>query len=478
MAGYNRPYNLMSDPYFAHGVSSLMKAFAPPSPQDVYAGAKAQETKAKIGQVAELFDLAKSPQFDRERFDRMGVASGSYAPSQSFYSVDQGNSTLRDNNAADNRRALMQTGMQQAGELERTLLSPVAAGATRFVPKSIASAFALPEMQVGAISAGQGETVFAPNGQTYSGAPKPLTEAEAKGEIIAGLSPAERRALALGSTPIEPVVGPDGAPINKWRADAIGDRPYDKPTGQPQTTNYRTTDGATGTAVYDPILGWKDTQTGAALPQGASTYDLKAQGSISDIGLGATTANQTEANRLAATIDSTDMMLTQYESILRANPGIAGAPGGIRALAQDLVSSTGELAAAFGDTSPNAAVSLNDIQTAARAISANRDPNIQISRSLLMSIAYADAQLNNPSGEVSRQAFERSMEKLAGGMLANNQSALEGVQGMRMMIDAKRKQVDSLRNPSGGLAAPAAPAAPTVQTLNTPAGTVTIREIQ
>jgi hypothetical protein len=443
---------MMHDPYFAQGVSSLMKAFAPPSAQEVYAGAKAQETKAKLGQMAEMFDLAKSPSFDQSRFDRLGVAGGVFTPSQSYYAVDRSNDTSRANNLADNQRALVQTGMQQEGETTRSLLTPVSAGATRFVPKSIASAFALPEMQMGAVNAGQGDTVYAPNGAVYRGAAKPLSEAEAKGQIIAGLSPAERRALALGSTPVEPVVGADGAPQLTWRADSIGKRPYDKPSGQPQTSNYRTPDGTTGTAVYDPILGWKDTQTGAALPQGVSTYDLKAQGSVSDIGVGPTTANQTEANRLGATIDSTSMLLDQYEKLLKTNPGVAGAPGGIRGMAQDLASSAGELAAAFGNAAPGAAVTLNDIQNLARQVSANRDPAIQLSRSFVMSLAYADAQLNNPTGEVSRQAFERSLEKIQGGMLANNQSALEGVQGMRIMLDAKRQQVQSLRRPNGGVA--------------------------
>ena len=62
-------------------------------------------------------------------------------------------------------------------------------------------------------------------------------------------------------------------------------------------------------------------------------------------------------------------------------------------------------------------------------------------------LAYQFAQLQNPSGEVSRQAYERSLDAITGGTFANNASALAGVTGFREMLGSKRIQVDRLRNP-------------------------------
>ncbi|MBI2240288.1 MAG: hypothetical protein HYU59_05730 [Magnetospirillum gryphiswaldense] len=450
MPDFRRPYNLTEDPHFAQGINTLAKMFAPPSAQEVYAGAKAQETRQKVGMLADLYKLAKDPDFDQSRFDRVGAASGQWTPNQGYYAVDQHNATSRANNTADNARALEQTDREQFGQTERTLLGPVSAGATRFVPPSIAGMYGLPEQQVGVISASQGEKVVTPDGRTVMGAPKPLTKSEVEGRILAGLPDDIKRAVAIGGTPVESVVGPDNKPVIKFRADAVDMQPYDKPSGSPNTTNYRSPDGKTGTAVYDPILGWKDTQTGAALPQGAQTFDLKAQGTLAEVGLAPTTANNTSANNQAAEVTRMLNMLDTYEGLIDQNPGVVGLPGAIRGAAQNAVAAGTDFARAFGDKAPEVNETLMSIKTGLQGVAPEYfDQSIPEAQFLQGALAYGLARTENPSGEVSRQAFERAMERVqGGGMLANNQSTKAQIGAFRKVLQTQLQGIDVLRDPS------------------------------
>jgi len=449
MPDFKRPYSLTEDPYFAQGVGALAKMFAPLSPQEVYAGAKAKETQQKVGMLADLYKLAQDPNFDQQRFDRVGAASGQWAPSQGYYAIDQHNATSRANNSADNARALEQTDREQFGQTERALLHPVAAGATRFVPSSIASMYEIPEQQVGVVSASQGEKVVTPDGRTIMGAPKPLTKSEVEGRILSGLPDDIKRAVAIGGTPVESVVGQDGKPVIQFRSNAVGMQPYDKPHGTPQTTNYRAPDGKSGTAVYDPIVGWKDTQTGASLPQGSQTFDLKAQGTLAEVGLAPTTANNTSANNQAAEVTRMLNMLDTYENLIDKNPGIVGLPGAIRGAAQNAVAAGTDFARAFGDQAPEVNQALMSIKNGLQGVAPEYfDPAIPEAQFLQGALAYGLARTENPSGEVSRQAFERSLERVqGGGMLANNQSTKAQIGAFRKVLQTQLQGIDVLRDP-------------------------------
>lgn len=184
---------------------------------------------------------------------------------------------------------------------------------------------------------------------------------------------------------------------------------------------------------------------------------------------------------MAANLDALDADLAAYEQLLRNNPGVAGLPGDIRGTAQNAISSVQELSAAFGDIAPNAAMSLEQVQGALSTIAPNRDPNIQKAKQMQANLAYRVAQMNNPSGEVSRQAFERSYEAISGGFFANNQSALEGVLALKDQSARNRIQVNGLRNPQAptdpmGPPAPATPAA--AETWERDPATGALRKVQ
>lgn len=156
----NRVYN---DPALGAAFSNLAQMFAPPSGADLSGYAAAAAAKEKAARLSELFNYAKDPNFDQARFDRMNVAGGNYAPSQSYYSVDLGDATTRrgqDVVAATSRANNANT---VQGSVLGQLYGPLNPGQVRpAVPADVASLVGMPAITEAA------------------GTPKPLSETEWK----------------------------------------------------------------------------------------------------------------------------------------------------------------------------------------------------------------------------------------------------------------------------------------------------------
>ncbi|MER8515552.1 hypothetical protein NKH47_21700 [Mesorhizobium sp. M1060] len=218
MATKNSPY--FNSPQFAQAASNIASLFEPPSGADAAGWATANAKKAEASRIQQLFDYRNDPNFDQQNFDRGNIAVGNYAPTSSFYAQDQNDATKRRgdditaatsraNNADDNTRALETNRLSELGNL--------------FVPLS-----------EGQVRPGIGADIASQFGVTHDlpaaqGREKPLTETEFNARTLAGMSPEMQQAAAFGSTPIEPVVTPDG-PRNVTRPNALGQVPYDKPT--------------------------------------------------------------------------------------------------------------------------------------------------------------------------------------------------------------------------------------------------------
>lgn len=522
MAGpYERGYN---DPAIAKSFDNLANMFAPPTPAQVYAGAKAQEARQKIEGIAAMYGLAQSADMSPEgktRFDRYNAATGSGNIATGYYGVDQDNlskhyntdtvaTTARrgqDIESGDRRYSVDQTGVRDKYKVDtestdnryktdvgaRTDLSkmygqPVPKDAVAFTDPGAAKILGVdPGMRSGIVAAQPGEKNFVPGptgapggGPVLEGNPKPKTEAEVKGGIIAGLSPEEQRAVGFGTTPLE-TSKDTGKPISRPDALATGTPVVDR-THAAQVFNYRTGDGKIGTARLDPATNAPvDSVTGQPLPQGSI---LQAPSGVQNQnGLGPTTANTTAANQKSAQLDVMDQTLNAYEHLVRNNPGVVGIPGAVRGAAQNAVSVVDEFAGSFGNIDPNVKVTADQVKAIAGHITQGRDPAIQQARVLEADLAYKLAQAQNPTGEVSRQAFERALDVVAGGTLRNNQTAIESIGALREMVKRERSGVASLRAPGGAApgAAPQqgtapAPAGPKVY--DTPAGKVTVTPVQ
>lgn len=427
------------------------------------------------------------------------TAYGAPGTLSNFYATDSDNATKLQMNEADNTRALQQTGVEQSGALDREKLKPLVAGEgqTLYLSPEAQSVFGQPDMVRGNISLQPGETNVLPYGGRLEGQAKPPTTDEVTAAILGRQDQATQNAYVQRDIPTEQVQTPNGPQIVR-RSDAVGQTPV-PPVGQKlETQNYIDANGGRGTAYFDQgARSWVDTVTKQPVAP-TSTFSGSLTGADAASFGGATTANMTAATNLDASANAMSAAVKEYRTLLQNNPGIAGAPGSVRALGQDLAQVMTELSSAWGDQAPQAAVTLNEITGMVNKYAGNYDPNIQHARLLEAELAYRWAQMQNPSGEVSRQAYQRAGEALRGGILPNNLSALAGLDSLQGFIDRAHQQAADQRNPNRNQAPTAAaaavqatpsPAAPTPaapggvdpmapRVLQTPAGAVTIQRIQ
>lgn len=480
-----RRNNYYADPALAKSFDNLSSLFAAPTGADVYGYTHAAAEKAKAGRLADLYRLAQDPNTPQSTIDRIGVASGAYNPNQSYYSVDQNNATSIHNQDTTNTTTIKKTQMDNDASLARQYAQPVHVGQneTVYMPTQTAAATGLPGMFGGQISLSPGEKVIKPGGDVVQGNSKPLTDAETRGAILGKLPENEQRVAALGSVPTEIVKGADGQPTNVFRPDAVGKTPVmdDSKTPKPTVANYKLADqqgkpGLAGTAILDPVGGfWKDSQTGEKLPAGAVTYTAALQGDKAGTGLGPTTANTTSANTRAAEVTRALDVLDLYEGLIKNKPGVVGIPGLIRGTAQDAVATARDVANSFGKTVPQIQDATNELSKGLKGVAPEMfDPSIPEADFYKGTLAYALARTENPSGEVSRQAYDRAHQRIAGGVLSNPDSILAATGAFRKTLQTELNAIGTLRDPStartniapAGAAAPgatpAAPATPSV----------------
>lgn len=283
-----------SDPALAESFDNLAKAFAPASGSDAAGFANAKATREKAERLADLYNYARNPSYNQETADRLGVAAGNYAPTSSYYAVDENNESTRRNADVTAASATNVANINNAGALARQFAQPVLVNGdqTAFLPTQTVAATGLPAMFRGNITTNPGQMVTTPTGDVIAGAAKPLTQDELKAKILGTLPASEQRAVVMAPADVAAVAGKDGEPTNVFKADSVGKTPYEKDTRQPQLGNYKAPDGKVGTATFSKDTNkWVDTQTGAELPAGSQivaspatqvNIDTKAPSKIED----------------------------------------------------------------------------------------------------------------------------------------------------------------------------------------------------
>ncbi|MGX5775440.1 hypothetical protein [Methylorubrum zatmanii] len=440
------------------GFSSLAQAFAPPSAQELLAGAKIRETNQKVQQIADLYAMAGGSDVDQARLDRLAGIAGAYSPNQSLTAVGMNNATTLRANAADNERALTQTRLQQRGELDRAMLAPVAAGGTRFVPGSIASAYGVPETQTGVVSLNPGDRAVLPDGRTLDGAAKPMSEDQLRASILAGLPENERRAWGLGSTPVETVQSP-GGPRIAFRADAVGQAPAQE-AGKQDLRNYQTPDGRSGTARFDNGRGWVDTQSGAVLPAGAQTYTSQLQGGKDETGLGTSTRNNIEGQ--LTDLANLESVVNQFDSLIQRDPAAIGTTGRVLGFGQDLAATAQEVTGLLSPQMQSVVKEYERGRIDPEAYARNFNPNIPQAQLLENLLVAQLAKVNDPNGRLSNQQMDETRKALGGGgWFQNAQRTRAALDGIRQQIAAKRGMYQGVAPQAAAIGPGGAPAAPT-----------------
>lgn len=425
--------NRYNDPALGAAFSNIASIFAPPSAQDLAGYATANAKREEAARLSALWDDPTNP-LASSRAALLGIQGYGQTPDGFRYGVDTTAATARRGQdvsaATDLERARIQGQFGLAGQF----MTPLAPGQVQpGLPGSVAGAFGVPEMP------------------RVEGLPKPLNESEQKAaerqRLIAGgqFTPDMQLEELLGGQAPVKTLDPAGKPIysTPGAAARLGLPAYvaEGSPPAPDVQNYRAPDGSAGTAVYTPDQGFVDTQTGRPLPPGSQTFKAATTGAA-DQALG-TNANVTLGQRTVALADYADQRAGQYEKFLATNPGVAGLPGVITGFAQDLQAGIRELAATYGDTGVPLEVvtSLTDRVTQGNSY----NPAIREALNRAAELAYIQAQLGDPGGEVNVKEWERLYGQFIGN-LGGNAAVAGPLRAFREQAAARRIYGQNLMN--------------------------------
>lgn len=423
-----------NNPQFAQAASNLAQLFAPPSASELASYANAKATREEAERRAEQFNYAKDPNYSRDFADRLNYAINGNA-NNTFYKLDQADATTRYGYDVGSRTELEKQRLANEGELQKLYATPITVGenATVYVPGATAHAVGLPQALSGQVSADLGEVIFRPDGTTLRGDKKPLNESEWQALQNASLRQSGQLTdqmlvdRIMGErAPVE-AVGKDGKPVYmspgaaiRTEAEAFVNR-----GAEARPVNYQSPDGKRGTATTGANGQLTDTQTGQPIPAGSVTFGTNIQGSEADTGM-STKTNQTRSVQIRGNVTNMNGLVNEIESLVASNPAVTGMAGDILSFVQDAKQVVNEFGQKLGND-PSMPVTPQQASALMEQVLPSTGPYNPVYRkaaALVFELAYANAKLNNPGGEVSRYALERELEQLGQGLVGNDKALM------------------------------------------------------
>lgn len=451
-----RSNSFYNNPEIGQAFAGIAQAFAPPGGGEVLAYTKAAAERAKEQRLAEYYNYAKDPNYNREQADRTGVALNLFNPAQSFYAVDRSNDTSRFNNAADNTRALDVAGMNNRNALTLEVMKPLGKDQFQQLPPKIADMFGVPQERRGIVEVGTGQTATLPGGEVIEGRTAAPTVDNVKAAILGRMAPNLQEAATFGNTPLQTVQG-EGGPKLVTSLDAIGQAPVVDSGGKAQLKNYRTSDGRTGTARFDDGKGWVDTQSGAIIPAGSTTFDAALQGSRDETGLG-----QGNVNKVGMQILNSELAenaLKDYRALITATPGALGALGNARRTLQDVMATGDELSRVMTGNDQRIRQLVKEGRFTQEVLDrfGNFDPNLPAVQAGRQRAVAALAAAQGTDGQVSNRDIDRVEQQIGGGgfftgdkdALARVDATIQGLRGQRETLTRANPTAGS-NFPGGG----------------------------
>ncbi|QDC01720.1 hypothetical protein [Mesorhizobium sp. 8] len=330
-----------NNPAFGRAYDTIAAMLAPPSGAEAAGWATASARQADTNRRGQVFDYATDPNFDQERFDRMGTGAGLWTPSQGYYAVDKDDATkrygfdtqaatLRANNAADNARALAMNRLDNQRSAITDLFKPLDPGQVR--PE------VTPEFM---------DALHLPAAPAVAGAPKPLSETEWRAsqnqrlldggqltdqDLLDAITGDKTPVKAIDPNTHQPAFMSPGAAVRQ------GAQPYEAASAE-RVDNYLAL-GPNGEEVRFPgIVGPDgrivDANTGRVVPNvvrkegtgGGMSFEADGQGGVrfTTGGAGNTVSQQTnlQGQRDAATQSARELQ-TLFDNIAASDVGVAG----------------------------------------------------------------------------------------------------------------------------------------------------------
>ncbi len=430
-----------NDPGFAAAMSNLASAFAPPSPEEYLLAEQVKGERTTNAALTDLYGMAGgNPDI------LGGIVAGGWTPNQGFEAMRGGLANERYATDVGAATELQKQRIATLGNMGSTVLGY--GEAMPGLPEDVAAAIGLPE--------------FAPQSGAALGAPAPYkSKAEVEGDILAGLSPDEQRAILGSGVDTVMVDTPDG-PVFSDPLSAFGQNAYVNPgsTAAPEPVMLIGPNGERVSGFALPTGGYALGDGKTPAPADFVAYKMpQIQGTADEVG--GTGSNKTEYNRTQAITTESDMLIDSLVAEVQGQAGAVGIAGTLQNLQQNVGQVLAELNAAYGDAD---GLVTPDMMSGMLQTDGNHDPTFARLRSGMLQLAYLNAQRDNPSGEVSRFALERQLEALSQGMLANDKSFLAALAMNKEANARKRAAAEKLIGnevtpPGAPAPATAAPAA-------------------
>jgi len=448
---------MQRDPNLAKAFDNLAGLFAPPSGSDFLASAKMQSERADAARRDWLFNNSADPTASA-RSSLLGIQNYGQTPS----GFNKSDATVRFTNAADNTRMLQTNEADNRARVAVKALDPIAENQFRLGFPSVANMYAMPELAQSArgnISAKPGEIITTPENEVFRGAPQALSVDQAKAAAL-------ERARAAGQVTDQQIVDLLTPNTIETTDPTTGKRVITTPGRAAREERSPAQNRTVARTLTDsqgrPINVFTD-GTAADLagnpvdPNTAVFAPAQPQGSNEQVGKG-TTQNRSRAQAIRGTVANADRLMADIDQTIRANPASAGVAANIVSFGQDVGQVFKEFGERFGN--PNTPVSFGDLQAlAARVSPGDYNPVYRRVRAQLLELAYTNARLNNPSGEVSRYSLEREIEALGLGSVGNDQAVLAVLDASRGRLRRSLVEADVLEGTAS---------APTADSLYTP----------
>jgi hypothetical protein len=437
MATRRNPYH---DPSIREGLNNLAGLFAPPSGQEMAGFAAANAKRQEAERLAAIFSNP-DPAAAAELAARMGIAN--YGQTRSgFGKTDATNRRGQDIKASTD---LEQERIKGANDIAKLYASPVilSQNQSAIMPQQTQQGTGLPQVLMGIQERDPGKAYALPDGTTAMGPPKPRTSDEVVAAIMeeqirtGGVTPQAVLGPKLG-TPLQ-TQGPQGAQFEA-PGDAMARRAA--PAAAPRKVKDVVTD-ATGRQINIMDDGSSQFSDGTPVPTDTRIVNRATpQGSNEQLGLG-TTANRSRAQAIRGTVANADRLMADIDQTIRTNPASAGLAANVISFTQDV----GQVFREFGEkfSNPNTPVSMQDLAAmTARIAPGEYNPVYRRVKAQLLELAYTNARLNNPSGEVSRFALEREIEALGLGTVGNDKAVLAVLDASRGRLRRSLAEADVL----------------------------------
>lgn len=417
-----------NDPNMATAMSNLASAFAPPSADEALGWAQLQGVNDQNSRLSTLWSAAGND------FDRMGVAAGQWNPSQSYYAVDSDAATRRygydtqasttlATNEADNDRALREAILGYAGD---------PSGRQGLTEEQLFGITDIPGLSFG------------------TAGPVAPTDAQVQGDLLMDaitdglVTPADAASAYTSAIPVEQVMGANGPEFAR-RGNVEGRTPFVNKGAEaaPVAITFERNGVRQGGFVQDGRF--VDSNGQALSPQEAGTAARIGQPQGTNAELGVTNSLTTEYRRVKSAAAEVEMVTNEIEGLLNSQGGAAGIVGTVQSAAQNLGQVAREIGMAVEQSGMDSPVTPDMLLSFEQTVSGGPyNPVFQQIRSYLLRLAYANAQISNPGGEVGQIALARELESLGTGLLANDESIRAALSVSRQNAAIRRSSAEAL----------------------------------